>query len=215
MKSSLLSTFLILSTLSLGACGEGWEVQRTEEYAPYANGRTAGSGVVYVRAKLLPKKELNIEPPKEEVVEEQPVVEEKAPEPEVVEEVKVEEPKPVLEAEEIFKDAQTKGTAPKSAKNAVTDEHKEVKKELKAEDYIEEAPKKAEIEAEIAPAKPVTAVKANDLAEEEMAEEVVKQEFDNFSNEIVSPKTDIAEEPAATEGEETLQIIYSDPLESL
>ncbi len=84
----------ILSTpLLLGACGEGWEAQRTETVFPYGNQRTAGSGVVYVRAKMMPKKELNVEPVMEEI--QQPLVEE--------------EVQPVLDAEEIFTEAQTKG----------------------------------------------------------------------------------------------------------
>ncbi|MBI1301820.1 MAG: hypothetical protein GC137_09220 [Alphaproteobacteria bacterium] len=211
MKSSFLRTFLILSTLSLGACGEGWEMQRTEEYLPYGNSRTAGSGVVYVRAKLLPKKELNIEPA-QEVVEEKPVFEEKAPEPEVAEEVRVDEVEPVLDAEEIFKEAQTKGGAPKAA--ALT-ENKEEKAELKAEDYIEEAPKKAKVDIEKAPANPVAEVKTEDLNHDEKVEEVVKEEFGNFSTEIVSPKTDKAEGVFPSEGKETLDIIYTDPLGNL
>lgn len=40
----------------LAACGEGWVVQPIRDYAPYAEGRTAGTGVAYVRAYMLPEK---------------------------------------------------------------------------------------------------------------------------------------------------------------
>lgn len=49
--------------LLLTACGDGWEAQRTTEVFPYGNQRTAGSGVVYVRAKMMPEKELVVETP--------------------------------------------------------------------------------------------------------------------------------------------------------
>ncbi len=92
MRKSLLRLFILSSPLLLGACGEGWEFQKTDTVFPYGNQRTAGSGVAYVRAKMLPEKELKIEPVVQEV---------QAP---VEEEVK-----PVLDAEEIFTEAQTKG----------------------------------------------------------------------------------------------------------
>lgn len=54
--------FLFLSSLLLlSACGEGWEMKLDNAVFPYGNSRTAGSGVVYVRAKLLPEKALNLE----------------------------------------------------------------------------------------------------------------------------------------------------------
>lgn len=100
MFSSNKRTLLMVAPLLLlSACGEGWEAQKTDEIFPYGNKRTAGSGVVYVRAQMMPEKELKLEPvaemPKEEV----------AP-------VKKAEPvaKPVLDAEEIFEDAQEKGS---------------------------------------------------------------------------------------------------------
>ncbi len=58
---------VVLSAISLSACGEGWEAQKTTDYFPYGNQRTAGSGVVYVRAKLLPERQLNLNTIKEVV----------------------------------------------------------------------------------------------------------------------------------------------------
>lgn len=51
-------SFLILAAAMplLAACGEGWVMQPIRDYAPYGEGRTAGSGVAYVRAYLLPEK---------------------------------------------------------------------------------------------------------------------------------------------------------------
>lgn len=102
-------SFLRLSVLSmplfLAACGDGFEAQKTQSFTPYGNSRTAGSGVVYVRAQLLPQKELKLEPelkvsePAEAVV--TPMPEEKT--------------EPTLNAEKIFKDAQTKGSTAKQA----------------------------------------------------------------------------------------------------
>ena len=102
------------SPLILMGCGEGWEMQRVDNIAPYGNSRTAGKGVAYVRVKMLPEKDMNLESVMEveeevsevieEVIEEETVIEEFA---EVVEESP--EVEPVLDAEEIFTDAQIKG----------------------------------------------------------------------------------------------------------
>lgn len=51
---------LCLLPISLAACGSEWEMQRTTSKAPYADERTAGSGVMYVRANMLPEKELKV-----------------------------------------------------------------------------------------------------------------------------------------------------------
>lgn len=48
--------------LLLGACGEGYEMQLTNTHFPYGNERTAGSGVIYVRAKMMPEKSLQLQP---------------------------------------------------------------------------------------------------------------------------------------------------------
>ena len=50
----------LASPFLLSACGEGWEMIRTDKMVPYGNTRTAGTGVAYVRAKLLPEKDLNL-----------------------------------------------------------------------------------------------------------------------------------------------------------
>ena len=63
--------------LFLAACGDGWEMIRTTEMFPYGNQRTAGSGVAYVRANMLPKKELKLGPAQQEA----PVVMQKIEEP--------------------------------------------------------------------------------------------------------------------------------------
>ena len=56
-------TLALLSLpLLLGACGEGYEMQLTNTHFPYGNERTAGSGVIYVRAKMMPEKNLKLQP---------------------------------------------------------------------------------------------------------------------------------------------------------
>lgn len=77
--------------LLLTACGDGWEAHRTTEIFPYGNARTAGSGVVYVRAKMMPEKELVVEPAMEE------------PKAEAV------VPAPALSGDKIFSNEQVKG----------------------------------------------------------------------------------------------------------
>jgi hypothetical protein len=54
---------LVLSAVSLftlSAC-DGYEAIKTNTMFPYGNQRTAGSGVAYVLAKMMPKKELKLE----------------------------------------------------------------------------------------------------------------------------------------------------------
>lgn len=121
MSKSLLRLVLLSSPLALAACGEGWEVQRVSDYAPYGNSRTAGSGVAYVRAKMLPKKELVAEPVMEKMKAE--TKEKEGDAVEVAQEVKpMEEPAPVLEAEEIFTQAQQKGAVVPGVAAASLDE---------------------------------------------------------------------------------------------
>lgn len=62
MASCSFKYVLLAAPFLLTACGEGWEMVRTEQF-PYGNQRTAGTGVAYVRAKMLPEKELKIESP--------------------------------------------------------------------------------------------------------------------------------------------------------
>jgi hypothetical protein len=107
MSKSLLRLALLFAPLALTACGEGWEVQRVSDYGAYGNNRTAGTGVAYVRAKMLPKKEIVADFVAE------PVMEEIKVEAEVAK--PMEEPAPVLAAEEIFTEAQQKGAASEAA----------------------------------------------------------------------------------------------------
>lgn len=51
---------ILFAPFMLAACGEGWEMVRTDAF-PYGNKRTAGTGVAYVLAKMMPKKELIVE----------------------------------------------------------------------------------------------------------------------------------------------------------
>lgn len=53
---------ILAAPIMLTACGEGWEMTRVKDIVPYTMPRTAGTGVAYVRAKMLPKKELNLQP---------------------------------------------------------------------------------------------------------------------------------------------------------
>lgn len=97
-------TLLLASPLLLAACGEGYELIKTDTMFPYGNQRTAGSGYAYVLAKMLPKKEMNL----------QPVAPRSAPQPlketkQIIEEI----PEPPVEAppqdaEDIFREEQAK-----------------------------------------------------------------------------------------------------------
>lgn len=99
MRSSYLRLVLLSTPLALAACGDGWEAVKTDQYFPYGNQRTAGSGTAYVLAKMLPEKELKLETT--ETIEEP------------------QEPEPSLEAEKIFNDAQTKGAPPSKGKSSI------------------------------------------------------------------------------------------------
>ena len=90
MNRSHLRLLLLSAPFFLGACGEGWELQKVDHKFPYGK-RTAGSGVAYVRAHMMPEKDLNVAP----------VMEDKAV-----------EAAPVLDADEIFVEAQEKGAVP-------------------------------------------------------------------------------------------------------
>ena len=96
---------LILSFSSLfllAGCGEGFEPVKTNTIFPYGNARTAGSGVAYVLAKMLPEKELKLEV--------SPVERDWKPEvKEILPRTKAPEPQPVpavepTKADEIFHD---------------------------------------------------------------------------------------------------------------
>jgi hypothetical protein len=59
---------LLCVPVLLTGCGDGWEMQLTNTAFPYGNSRTAGSGVVYVLAKMMPeKKEIQLQPIKREM----------------------------------------------------------------------------------------------------------------------------------------------------
>ena len=94
-----LRALLLASPFLLTACGEGYELVKTSSF-PYGNERTAGSGYAYVLAKMLPEKEMNL----------QPVTPRTPPQPleetkEIIEDIP--EPAP-QDAEEIFREQQEK-----------------------------------------------------------------------------------------------------------
>ncbi|HQX27551.1 MAG TPA: hypothetical protein PKX38_06405 [Alphaproteobacteria bacterium] len=62
MPSRFLRFMILASPIMLAACGDGWEMVRVDDVVPYGNTRTAGTGVAYVRAKMMPEKELKLEP---------------------------------------------------------------------------------------------------------------------------------------------------------
>ena len=93
------------SLFLLTGCGEGYEMVKTNAMFPYGNERTAGSGVAYVLAKMMPEKELKLEPvkPKAVVRDWKPAIKEVLPP----------EPKPAAavppqQAEKIFRDDMAK-----------------------------------------------------------------------------------------------------------
>lgn len=55
LRRSLALMTGVVSVFTLSACGEGWVPQKYTGF-PYEEERTAGSGVEYVRARLLPEK---------------------------------------------------------------------------------------------------------------------------------------------------------------
>ena len=63
----------------LAAC-DGYEMIRTDAF-PYGNKRTAGTGVAYVLAKMVPQKELKLETTSTSAVKIEPAPAEVKPEP--------------------------------------------------------------------------------------------------------------------------------------
>lgn len=98
MPMRFLKYLVLAAPLALAACGDGWEMTRTEQF-PYGNQRTAGTGVAYVRAKLLPKKELNLDPAP-------PPVEVPPAPPMMPQENKT--PDPIKEIQDMFREKQIK-----------------------------------------------------------------------------------------------------------
>lgn len=96
---------VILLPLALTACGgEGWQMQPTKRL-PYGNERTAGSGVEYVRASMMPAKGPVLEPakPAEAAPPAPPPPPPPAPEPEL------DEPEePMVPADKVFNNIQRK-----------------------------------------------------------------------------------------------------------
>ncbi len=58
MKTLRLAVILLsgFSAMSLTACGEGYDVVKIRGSVPYTEERTAGPGVAYVRAHMMPEK---------------------------------------------------------------------------------------------------------------------------------------------------------------
>ncbi|MCC7305267.1 MAG: hypothetical protein IT558_03295 [Alphaproteobacteria bacterium] len=91
MPSRSLRYVLFCVPLALAACGEGWEPHRIDNMVPYGNTRTAGTGVAYVRAKMMQEKEMKL-PATEEAKPVKPVT----------------EPDAVKSAEPVFEEKQKK-----------------------------------------------------------------------------------------------------------
>ena len=240
MSKAFLRLSVLCAPLLLTACGEGWEAQKTTEHFPYGNQRTAGSGVVYVRAKMMPEKELKVEPVLEEVAAEVP-----------------DEVEPVLQAEEIFEEAQTKGSASKKQtpvaqepvskapvaedvlekpsameEKAAAEKHSSVMRSsdlsvpsLSAEEYIAQAPKQIEIpEVRIVDSSKSVSVDVQELPEridvssiepaaggvEEQLVQIYENEVSSPAKEIVTPKTDYLHFQP-NKGQESLDEIYKTP----
>lgn len=218
MKKTILRLAVLSAPLlSLTACGEGWEAQKTDTAFPYGNQRTAGSGVAYVRAKMLPEKELKIETAIEDIVE---------------------VPKPTLDAEEIFTEQQIKGSppAPANPEKPIEEEHSSLDPDdlnyldtdlaitkPSAEEYIAQEPKKIEeieeAQIDISEIEPLSGT-ATDLDMGEIEDEfnMVFEEDDTiqiYENEvyqpikqIIVPKKDFFD--LRSDGEISLEKIYED-----
>lgn len=95
---------LAAGAFSLAGCWDGYEMSLYDSF-PYGNARTAGSGVTYVLARMMPEKG----PVLDEIIIPPEAVAAPAPAPEPVPEA---EPEPVKEfpkeAEELFRQMQQK-----------------------------------------------------------------------------------------------------------
>ena len=102
MTNALKTTraLLLASPLMLAACGEGYEMIKTDTMFPYGNQRTAGSGVAYVLAKMMPAKT-------------QPILKPVAPRP---------APAPLQETKEIIQDIPEPPPAPSKAEKIFREE---------------------------------------------------------------------------------------------
>ncbi len=111
-KTKLLLAAPLLLMLPLAGCGEGYEMTAYSGF-PYNNERTAGHGVAYVRASMLPQRGPVIEaaqPENTEIIE----APQMATEQPVMQEAPLEETKEILknmndaEAEKLFNEKQRK-----------------------------------------------------------------------------------------------------------
>lgn len=67
------------ATLALAACGEGYEPVKVQGQVPYTDERTAGPGIAYVRAHMLPEKSVVLPPEPAPSVKAAPPVHDAAP----------------------------------------------------------------------------------------------------------------------------------------
>jgi len=104
MKFRISPIAVIGACLMLSACGEGWVPQLTTDMTPYGNSRTAGSGVVYVRANMMPAK---TEIKGAQSVERTWAPTQMSSAPKAIE-TKPAPSKPMMKADEIFNDAAQK-----------------------------------------------------------------------------------------------------------
>lgn len=74
-----LVVFAGLSSLTLAACGDGYEMVQVRGQVPYTEERTAGPGIAYVRAHLMPEKSVVIPAPLTTPVMEAPVIKDAEP----------------------------------------------------------------------------------------------------------------------------------------
>ncbi len=221
MKNHTKILFLSLcAPLLLTGCGEGWEFKKTDQLFPYGNQRTAGSGVAYVLAKMMPEKELKLEP----VMQMEPVKEPEA--------------QPVLDAEEIFVEEQVKGaaltTSPKTEQTAsvaveqgvdhFTNETQHAEAvpaagvesnvldevvaqetgELTAEQYIAQAPKQVDI-----PEVQIVDTETSSISQVSEELRVYEQTLTQSASELVAPKQDYNGYKSV--GQESLEEIYTSP----
>lgn len=68
-----------VSTMALAACGEGYDVVKIRGSVPYTEERTAGPGVSFVRAHMMPAKSVVLPEPEPLVLEQETVVRDAAP----------------------------------------------------------------------------------------------------------------------------------------
>lgn len=92
--------FAGLSILALSACGEGYEARPVRGKVPYVEDRTAGPGVEYVRAMMLPEKGPVLKPelPKAELPKAEKAI------------VPKKEVEPIKDAAPFFEEEQIKGS---------------------------------------------------------------------------------------------------------